>query len=163
MGIHREDALVWSLKAAHEGAIVTDLLADALLIERWFDGKLTPVAGAIAALQKLRTDLVDQEPLSRVALIDQLESVIANLFVEGDKEQAAETTAAIEERDAARGWAVRLEQELADAEQHLEQSHADLIKGVLLDLKRFKADSPAESRAVALAVRQTAEKFGVTL
>lgn len=72
---------------------------------------------------------------------------------------------AIAERDRARETAVRLEQELAEAERKLDAQNNDLVKGVLLEVRRQGEHTLTEAGRVAIAraVERSAHNFRVTL
>lgn len=86
----------------------------------------------------------------------------------GERPEWAQVSAmvdTIDERDRARDTAVRLEQELAEAEKRLNERNDNLVKGVLLELTRQGNHTLTEAGRIAIkrAVSNAAEKFGVTL
>lgn len=179
MEIHQEDALAWALKTAAAGVPVSDVLADATLIQDWFGVKLSPVAKAIATVTALRDRLPDlqarseYDPWAKDGLVDDL---LSTLIIELTASSTGDDACAdlVAERDRARETAVRLEQELAESERKriedgtklaaYEMEADNLIKGVLMEVRRAGSQKPApEWAAVCDVVARAAQKFGVEL
>ena len=70
-----------------------------------------------------------------------------------------------DERDRARDTAVRLEQELAEAERNLTEQNNDLVKGTLLAVRRQVEHTLTEAGQLAIsrAVDRVASNLGVSL
>lgn len=109
------------------------------------------VAGVTAAM----------EAASREAGTLTERALASNRTMLPDEAQAFADIAA--ERDRARNTAVRLEQELAEKERELDETRQNMIKGVLLEVRRWQSDLTGADLTVRAATNAAAQKFGVTL
>lgn len=171
----KEDALAWALKIADAGVEAADLLADAAAVHAWFGEEIAPVTQAVLKVQEFRGRVkelaarADWDPWAKGGLVDEfLSELMRELSAQTEEKDWADTTQFAEilaERDRARDTAVRLEQALAAAEQQLEAKNDDLVKGVLLEIRRHSTHTLTEAGRLSIsrAVERAAGKFGVTL
>lgn len=101
-----------------------------------------------------------------VSEAEKIRAFMESAPAEGRPEWSTVSTFAdlLDERDRARATAVRLEQELAEAERKLAEENDDLVKGVLLEVRRLggRKNGP-EWSAICDVVNRSAEHFGVQI
>lgn len=171
----KEDALEWALKIAAAGIEARDLLADASAVQVWLGGEITPVEQAVLKVQGFRGRAAEHakraewDPWANGGLVDEfLTDLMRELSASSKVKDWADTAQVAEilaERDRARDTAVRLEQELAEKETELAAQNDDLVKGVLMAVRRHADHTLTEAGQIAIrrAVEHVARDCGVTL